>query len=317
MPDSTLSAIRTKVRRLSGNGSESQLTTPDLDQYIDTFYEQDLPSHLKLWNLHDVWTFFTEPNEDRYLFPVNEFYSINPPIYVDGYQSFYSQSREEFFRIYPKLSFQQTGPTGTGIAGPYNFNLTNVPVLKRDVTIYADDGSSAALTIEDDGEGNLVDVGTTTFRGTIDYVTGAVSVTFSAAIPATEAIKIKYVPYQASRPAAALFFKNYLRLRPVPDQVYRVTAEVYRKPTQLLASSAGAEPDIQQWWQLIAFGAARKVLQDRLDNEALASIEPFYQEQMNLVLYRTATQLSNQRTATIFTEQLQFPAGNRGFPGFS
>lgn len=317
MPDSTLAAIRKKVRRLTGSPNISQLTNADLDEYVNVFYEQDLPSHLKLWNLYDTWTFFTTPNEDRYDFPKNDFHAIKQPIYIDGYQSFYTQSREEFFRIYPKVLFEQNASTGTGIAGPYAFTLSNIPVLKRDVTIYAEDAAGNTQTVEDDGNGNLVDAGTTTIRGTIDYVTGAVSVTFAVAIPATSSIIAKYFPYQASRPDAFLFFYDYITLRPVPDAVYRITAEVFIKPSQLLANNPTAIPDIEQWWQLIALGAARKVLQDRLDNESLLSIEPFFNEQMNLVMYRTATQLASQRVATIYTEQLQYPVGGRGFQAFS
>lgn len=313
---STLQAIRNKVRRLTGSPNISQLSDPDLDEYIDTFYEQDLPSSLKLWNLHDVHTFYTTPNEDRYTFPTDQFYALNPPVFVDGYQSFFSQNREEFFRLYPKIIFEQTGPAGTAITGPYVFTLTNVPVLRRDVTFFAIDAGGVSQTVVDDGNGVLVDPGTTVFRGTINYVTGAVSVSFPTNIPTTSNIMAKYVPYVASRPDAMLFYQNFMFLRPVPDEVYKVDVEVYSRPTQLLDSNPNALPDVEQWWQFIALGAARKILQDRLDNDSLASIEPFYQEQMNLVMYRTATQLANERTATIYTEQLQFPIGNRGFQGF-
>ena len=316
---SSLQAIRNKVRKLTGSPNITQLSNPDLDEYIDTYYEQDLPSSLKLWNLHDVYTFYTTPNEDRYTFPTNQYYALNPPVYVDGYESFFSQSREEFFRLYPEIIFEQTGPAGNGTEGPYVFTLTNVPVLKRDVTIFATDSGGTTRTIVDDGNGGwLVAETTTVVAGSINYVTGAVTLTFPAGqtIPTTQNLTAKYFPYRASRPDAFLFYQNFMFLRPVPDEVYRIDVEVYTRPTQLLDSNPNAIPDVEQWWQLIALGAARKVLQDRLDNESLASIEPFYQEQMSLAMYRTATQLANERTATIYTEQLQFPIGKLGSQGF-
>ena len=318
MSDSTLAAIRKKVRRLTGSPNISQLSQADLDEYINTFYEQDLPSHLKLWNLHETYTFFTEPNEDEYTFPVNEFHGINPPIYIAGYQSWYSQSREEFFRVYPLLNFQQTGPAGNGTVGPYTFTLTNVPVLKRQVTISAIDSGGTSRVLEDDGNGGFVVGGATTaVVGSINYVTGVITnLTFPAGqtIPTTENIMASYVPYVASRPIAMLFFDDTMTLRPVPDQVYRVVVEVYKKPTQFIASTDN--PEIEQWWQLIALGAARKVLQDRLDNDALASIQPFFDEQMSLVVYRTALQITPERTGTIYNDMLQYPVGNRPFGGF-
>lgn len=313
---STLEAIRKKVRRLTGSPNQSQLNDSDLDEYIDTYYEQDLPSSLKLFNLHSVYTFYTTPNEDRYIFPTDQFYGLNPPVFIDGYQSFFSQDREEFFRLYPRIVFEQTGPAGNATIGPYAFTLTQTPLLRRDVTIFAVDTTGTSQTVVDDGNGVLVDPGTTTFRGTVDYGTGAVSVSFPTNIPNTSNVIAKYVPYVASRPDAMLFYQNFMFLRPVPDEVYRVDVEVYTRPTTLLNSNPSAIPDVDQWWQLIALGAARKVLQDRLDNESLASIEPFYQEQMSLAMYRTATQLANERTATIYTEQLQFPIGKLGSQGF-
>lgn len=325
MSDSTLNAIRNKVRRLTGSPSISQLSTADLDQYINTFYEQDFPSHLKLWNLHETYTFYTTPNEDQYTLPINTnnlqiitFQGINPPVYISGYQSWFSESREEFFRVYPFLNFIQTALSGNGTEGPYSFTLTNIPVLKRQVTIFAIDSGGTTRILADDGLGGFVVAGTTTaVVGTINYVTGAIAnLTFPAGqtIPTTQMIKAEYVPYVASRPVAMLFFDATMTLRPVPDQVYPVNIEVYKNPVQLISSTDN--PELEQWWQLIALGAARKVLQDRLDNEALASIQPFFEEQMSLAAYRTALQQAPMSTATIYTDMLQYPVGNRPFGGF-
>jgi len=331
MSESTLVQIKKKVRRLTGSPSTNQLTDADLEEYIDTFFEQDMPSQLKLWNLHETYEFWTVANQDTYAIPANTFQMVKPPIYVDGYQCFYTQSREEFYRIYPLTNFQQTLEYGTGIAGPYTQPLSNLPALPGEVTISAIDTTGATQTVEDrpnneenpsglPTEGKLFDVNTdfaaASQRGTINYVTGAISLTFAAAIPSTQPIIARYRPYQASRPAAALYFNTSMILRPVPDRVYKVSMEVYRKPSQLLSANShdGANvPDLNQWWQYIAFGAAMKVLEDRQDMEGWNNLMPGFLRQEKLVLNRTAAQLSNQRVATIYTDQLQYPVGSRGY----
>jgi hypothetical protein len=326
MASSTLDDIKRKVRRLTASPSPNQLSESDLEHYIDTFYEADLPAHLKIWNLHSNYEFWTVANEDRYDFDTDLYTAALPPLYIDGYQSFYSQSQEEFFRIYPKTTTQYTGPSGDGTAGPYSFTLSSTPVLKREVTVSAVDTSGDTQTAYDSPQagsetlGDLIDASdNTTVLGQINYVTGAVSaLTFTSAIPASESIITRYVAYQANRPTAGLFFNSYFILRPVPDKVYKVSIEVYQKPSQLLSANNNAgtnTPDVQQWWQYIAFGAAIKVLEDRQDMESIQNIMPAFERQESLVLNRTATELANQRTATIYTDQLQYPVGNRQFGG--
>ncbi len=332
MVTSTLAAIQIKVRRLTGSPNQNQLTDTVLNEYINTYVQQDLPYGLKLWDLQEIYTFFTQPYVDTYTFPFNvdldsagdplpAYQGINPPIYIDGYQSFYTQSRDEFFKIYPLLNQQQAAATGDGTTTGFSFTLSNTPVLRNNVSITGIDTAGNTQTVQDDGNGNLV---TYSFAspivpplpaGTVNYVTGATTVTFPVAIAAAEQITAFFVPYQANRPVAMLFYNNQMTLRPVPDLSYRVVVNAYKNPVQLLSTTQ--DPEIQQWWQLIALGAARKVLQDRLDNESLASIEPFFQEQMSLVLNKTAFQLAPQRVATIYTDMLNYPVGNRPFGGFN
>lgn len=312
MADSTLSAIKKKVRRLVASPSLNQLSEADLEEYINVFYEQDLPSHLKIWNLHDKYTFFTTPYEDQYTFDTDLYHAVLPPVYVNGYQSFYSQSEGEFFRMYPKSATEQKGPSGTASAGPYTFTLSSTPILKRQVTLSVKDTAGVqhvANDVPDVGvgapnppTGTWVDSTTgTALTGSINYETGACSITWPNLIDPDQSITIRYSPYQASRPTAVLFFKNTFILRPVPDDSYRVVVEVYKKPTQLLANDA-SEPEVNQWWQYIAFGAALKILQDRQDVDSIQNIMPWFKEQEALILYRTATQQAPERTATIYTD---------------
>lgn len=76
--------------------------------------------------------------------------------------------------------------TGNGSAGPYTWsNSTPVAVFPTSVTITA-----GAQVVTDDGFGNLIGDGS----GTIDYLSGATSVTFSLAVAGATPITIDYTP---------------------------------------------------------------------------------------------------------------------------
>jgi len=98
-----------------------------------------------------------------------------------------------------------------------------------------------------------------------------------------------------------LFYGNQITMRPVPDQSYRVNFEVYMRPTYLMETNQF--PQLNEWWQYIAYGAAKKVFEDKLDMDSVNLIMPEFKVQETLVLRRTLVQLNNQRAATIYTEQ--------------
>jgi hypothetical protein len=318
--------IKTKVRRLTNTPSSNQLSDTDLDEYIDAFVEFDFPSALKIWNLHDKYEFFTEPFNDTYSFDTKLFHALVQPVYVDGFQATYSQSRNDFFNIYPEISTQVTGTTGDGSLGPYTFTIANRPFMKRQVEVYAIDTANVQQIaydvpqVNDNYVGDLF-IGNQDDQtpsglacGTVNYVTGEVTIQFPNTIPGENNIYAKISSYQPSRPCAMLFFNNTMTLRPVPDQVYRVSVEVYKKPSQVLAmDDSDNDPNLLQWWQYIAFGAALKVLEDRQDMESIGNLMPLFKAQEALVLYRTAVQQAQERTATIYSSQLWIPYGPFGF----
>lgn len=305
-PSTDLTRIQRKVRTLTGSFSESQLTTPDLNDYINTFYLYDFPEHLRLFSLRDDFVFYTQPNVGTYDqnntdYDPNTIISVLKPIYISGYDSFFSQSQAEFYALYPRINFQETMGQGNGVLQNFTYTLTETPVLQNEITIGAQDVSGNTLQVRDDGNGNLIGDVLGSGTNTINYVTGAVDVTFNAAVENGGDVTIFSVPYTPSRPDAMLFFDNQFILRPVPDKVYKVSVEVYRQPTYLMNNSSS--PLLKQWWQFIAFGAAKKILEERQDLEGLQAILPFYKEQELLVLRRTIVQQTNERVATIFTEQ--------------
>ena len=302
---STLGDIRTKVRRITGRPSESQLSNTELDAYINTFYLYDLPEHLRLFNLKETYTFTTEPNVDQYAFTPNTYVSVEPPAYVAGYETSYFQDYDSFFTLYPFIQTIEDLDTGTGVAGPYAGTITSTPVLANRVLVSAQDGAGNTLVAIDNGAG--VFAGDVT-GGTINYVTGAIAaLTFTAAIPAGNDIEVQYHPYAAARPQAILFYDDTFTLRPVPDNAYQVELQGYRVPTEM--TIAADEPEYNELWQLIAYGTALKIFADNLDLESYQKVDMLFDKQKCLIERRTLKQLSNQRTATIYTDNAM-PRGN-------
>ena len=82
----------------------------------------------------------------------------------------------------------------------------------------------------------------------------------------------------------------------------------YKRPSRLL--TAASSPEIYQWWQYFAYGAAKKIFEDSQDPEGVNSLMSELKNQERLVLRRTIVERTNSRTATIYTEMNQFPYGN-------
>lgn len=299
---STLADIRLKVRRLTKSPGQNTITDAQIDDYINNFYVYDFPEELRLWQTREIYSFVTEANVDTYAAP-QDYLTFHPPLYIAGYECYYSQSRTEFFRRWPVVRTIAQVATGSGIAGPYTATLQNIPVLRNQVLIDAV-SNNLTFALTDDGLGNLVGNGT----GTINYITGALNFTFSGAIAGGDAINAQTVPYVASRPTSLLYYDQTFTLRPCPDQAYTVNLEAYKAPTALLNN--GDVPELNEWWQYLAMGAAMKIFEDRGDFTQLAAYQPLYDRYRRLAERRTIVQQTNDRTATIYTEQTMGPFSN-------
>lgn len=319
MANSTLNDIRLKVRRLTRTPSGAQMSDTDIDVYINTFIQYDFPEHLRLFNLHKTFTFFTQPFIDTYQtnqIAGDQFFdwdqeniTVNQPIFIGGYQAFFSQDRTQFFSIYPLVNYQFQIGLGDGVTTNFvgTLNVFNggpgaqTPILRNQVTINSIDANNNGMVMQDDGAGNLVGVPASAGGGTINYVTGAYNLGWAVPPGPGEAVNSFTVPYQPTIPTAMLFYDGQITLRPVPDQGYRVNMEVFVRPTQLL--NAGQSPELEEWWQYIAYGAAKKVFEDRMDIASVDMIMPEYKKQETLVLRRTIVQQAPTRASTIYTEQ--------------
>lgn len=360
---STLAQIQQKVRKLTLSPSADQLSDSDLNNYINTFILYDFPEHLRTFKLRQQFTFYCTPYQDTYVtdtsWPMtnvlynfsNIYTTIHSPVYIAGYNSFFSQSPEQFFGIYPLTNSIVLQNTGNGVATNFTGTITNLQgsiaapgvtqstaLLQNNVLFSSLDSNLNGLSLVDSP---IIDstTGFNTVYGVmydpnnppalplklaapytnqagfpsnnfVNYATGQYNVTFTSAPGSNASINAQTVPQVISLPQAMLWYENKFTLRPVPDQPYRINFEVYVRPTELLNSTD--MPELAEWWQFVSYGSSIKLLQDRGDHDTVALLMPEYKNQERLCLRRTIVQYTNERTATIYTEQANIGAGAYG-----
>ncbi len=152
--DSTMVFIRKKVRRLTASASESALSTADIDQYVNNFYSQDFPYGIKMDQMKSIYTFYTEPYRDRYPLDVNFNQGVRSPLYIDGILGSFFKDRQQFFNLYPKWPTLFHPISGDGITTVFTFTIP-APFLSGTVTLGGVDVNGAAISVADDGNGNL------------------------------------------------------------------------------------------------------------------------------------------------------------------
>jgi hypothetical protein len=316
---STLTQIRTKVRRLTRSPSSSQLTNDQIDDYVNTFVLYDFPE----FTVDNQVVFFTMPNVDEYftntdneddpLFNFKNIYlSVQPPAYIAGEEVALTQTRDQFFREYPKTEAEEIIGAGDSVTVAFTGTLATTPVLANTVSFSSIDDDGNGIVLNDlpqyDGvtglqlqTGDLVEPDSTTSVGVINYLTGVYSFTFPLAPGNGENVIAQTFRYAAAKPRSILYEDRTFTLRPVPDKVYRVEIDAFKRPTELL--NVTDEPDVAQWWQYIAYGASKKVFEDRMDVESIQAITPEFLRQRSLVLQKLVVQQSSERTATIYTDR--------------
>jgi len=308
----TLADIRTKVRRLTRSPSDTQLTNAEIDSYVNDFLLYDFPEHLRLFTFRTTLSFYTQPNvavyETNTVDVANPLYNFknayittHDPVYISGYKAYFTQSRNDFFSLYPEIQGRIQIGTGDGVTTNFTGTLSTTPVLPYAVLFTSIDNANAGMSLYDTlGDGDLYgDLGA---ASDINYVTGVYDITFTNPPDTGKAVYAQVVGYSAGRPMSMLYFDNKFTLRPVPDISYEVKIETYIRPTELVA--AGDYPMLEQHYKYIAYGAAKTIFEDRMDMDSVQLITPEFKQQEMLVQRRTLIQQSNERTATIYAQSL-------------
>lgn len=337
-----LQNIIEKVREVSASGNSLQVTDEKIVKYLNSYYLYDLPDDLRLLKLKDVYVFNTIQGLDTYPFDFEGWSTIEGPAYCAKREMTLFQNPAEFYTWNFNQQTIETFDTADGTAGPYSGTTLDSPMIAsvnnnppqdtaipntsvfpsgyppsftfhnisriQNILISANT-STSSLHVSDDGNGNLI--GDCLAGGTINYQTGVIAnLTFTANVPSGNDINIQYIPVTLGRPNTILFTQQQFIVRPVPDQAYTIEINGYRSPSQALlgttsntAPNLNGQPEYFDWWELLAFGTAKKLYQDRLDTDGIQLMEAFVQEKISEARTRTYAQLGKRQISTIYRDE--------------
>lgn len=202
-----------------------------------------------------------------------------------------------------------SGGTAASTGNAYNYPASRV----QNLLITANRANGDTLNVTDDGNGNLIG---DCLSGSVDYGTGQISnLVFTNSVPSGEQIQIQYNPTNLSIPLSIMFFQNQFTLRPVPDRGYTIELTVHRQPTQALAQTGANQgtPELSEWWECIAMGAAKKIYEDRMDTDGVMMMDKMLNERYQICYTRTYAQMGKQRINTIFADQITYNYGQGGW----
>ena len=229
---------------------------------------------------------------------------------------------------YPMIATVNNDP-GTQTNPNLFFPQSRVQNILITANVTGTNGVGQTQNVTDDGQGNLIQIFQTSNSGnqeygwtyyrqyasstptvagnaTINYATGEITdVVFAEAIPSGTAINIQYNPKQFSIPLAIMNYQNQLTLSPVPDRGYTIELSCYRQPIQaLIAQDMTGNPELSEWWEILAVGAAKKIFEERLDSDGVIFIDKMLKERYDIIETRTYAQIGQERINTIYTDQL-------------
>jgi len=344
----TLQDIIEKIQVVGAAGNSDQVTTDKIIKYINSFYLYDLPNEFRNLKLEDVYTFNTIQNVDTYPFDFDHWETVQAPAYCGKMPMVLFQNKASFYGYNWNSQQLQNFTIGDGTAGPYTFTVQNYPITAsvnnnpmadtqlsstqvfpagypptftennisriQNILISANTAISS-LHVTDDGAGNLI--GDCLAGGTINYLTGVVAgLTFTQSVPSGNDVTIQYLQSVQGQPFVMLFFQNQFVVRPVPDQAYTIEITAYRRPSQALLGTTSLQspnlagrPEQLDWWELIAFGVAKKLYQDRLDDVGASLMQKYYDEKLSGCNTRSYSQLGKRQSNTMFRDETKTQIG--------
>lgn len=364
-----LNRLRYTIRKITGkfditqlpdsSSGEISLSNPaGIDDYINDFYLYDMPEHFRTLKLRDFFTFTTIPNCGTYSIPQN-IIEVYDPLYSDGYQYSFFFNPSQFYAVWPEFNnIDQNLFTPNGSLSTFTFTLTQTPIQQGSVVIGLQpnvDGQAAGaletftdfdqpIPLDIPVQQYFVNPGTLTGNqggtGTIDYLTGSVSITYKTAPPSGTNSSCHYHPYVASRPRNILFWQQQLFLRPIPNDTYVMKMLAYMLPTTVISAATNATqrpslfvdptttsssaptsttvqiqgftgqssslntdlPQFNEWWQLIAYGTALKIFIEDGEHEEVERYKPYFEEQKVLAQRKTLREIAHNRIQTIYSD---------------
>lgn len=319
--DTSLQFVRDSVRRFTRKPDESNITTAQIDQKINYFGLYKMPEYLKLNALRKVLKFYTSPNIDTYTTNTtdptdplydfkNRYVNIHPPVFFAGIQGFWYQDRAQFYGDWPMINaVSDIGLTGDGVTTTFVGNAISFPMIQNNVLFTSVDSSGAAIILTDNPINALVGAMGPVNQpqtipspyGQINYIDGSFSINFQTPPAASAPIYLENINYQAAKPFALLFYDNTFTIRPIPDKTYVVEINVDSLPTELLDSAQN--PDINQWADYYALGAAMLIFRDDMDMESMQALQPEFNLAQDLVRRPTLINSANERTPSFYARR--------------
>jgi len=318
--DTSLQNIRTTIRRFTRKPGEDNIATSDIDQKINYFGLYKLPEYTKLMPLRKTLTWYTQPNVDTYATNTldvndplydfkNRYANIHPPVFFAGIQGYYYQDRGQFYADWPQINaVDDIGTKGDGATTDFIGTAVSAPMIQRSVIFASLDTLGNPIVLVDYPSplspiiGNLGPVNQpqtdATLYGSINYVTGQYDLSFPTPPGPGASIYLENINYQPAKPFAMLFYDNTFTIRPVPDNTYVVQINVDALPTELLAEDQS--PDIKQWVDVYALGAALLIFRDDMDMESMAQLQPEFDLALALARRSTLINSANMRTPSFY-----------------
>lgn len=317
----TLADIKRKVRILTNSQSDAQLTDANLLDHINTFTLYDMPYKDVILNLKKTLRFYTSPYIPYYktstlatdpLYNLkNRYITMTGPVRISGADAQFITSHDLFNRYWQDIKYRESIGTGDGATVAFNATLSYKPLLHNSLTIstyylgpYGNIVPIKLIDVPRTTNDNPLTVGvliapndSTIEYGTVDYVTGVVTINFAIA-PTNTSIYAEYTPCSTGVPYVLFLFNDVMHLRPIPDKTYSVSIDALFSPAAF-ADDADL-PELNQWWQYIAYGAAKKILEERKDFEGVQIITPALEEQESLVRRKKALEISENKTVTVY-----------------
>jgi hypothetical protein len=280
------------------------MSNSTLLDYANKFMQYVLPKELKIQWGYTYYQFFTQPNVDQYVGPALEFQTLNPQVWADGWPLEWYQSPDLFYEDYPQQANKTTVAQGDGSTVTFPFNIPAFPIIPG--SLYVTDGSQIA---EDNGSGGFVSPAS----GTIDYLTGAVSVTFAVAPDDGDNITATSQTYQPNRPQGILYFQSQALsnsvqatrddtkvfvLRPVPDNVYLIKMQGIQVPAAFVNDDD--VPFRTDLGPLIAYGSSLEIFADFNQMDQYEQTLPQYNRYKDVSMQDTYEEMLYQRAVPAF-----------------
>lgn len=287
-----LQDIRDVIREVTGTPSQYQMSDAYIDKLINKFYLYVLPDDMKPFKLLVPYVFFTLENQVTYSFDLNTYVSLEPEFFVNGNRLLYYQNQSLWLRDFQYQYNQSQIGVGDNVQTTFPVTAPQIPIVPG--TVIVTDGIENFNDLAADG----VLTGSQGGVGSVDYTTGAISVTFFNAPPPGANVYLTYAPINNGRPRA-MFYDGVgvIQFSPIPDQAYRIEGQAYMQPTAFIESGAGTQsPLVDAWGYAIGYGVSLEVFRRRGQLDQLAAYKPEYEKYLDLAQSRSTQQYSNQRT---------------------